>query len=93
MSKINPKAVNSRISYKGRSIIIDYEFKVHHYALKSEYQKEGIVPVEMYPYGDDIVVGYVPVDEQFGVADVEKIVEWAEEVLAVESTEGFFFES
>ena len=93
MPKINSSAVNARVSYKGRSIIIDYEFKLHHYALESEYRKEGIVPVEMYPYGDDVVVGYIPVDERFGVADIEKIVEWAEEVLAVESTEGIFFES
>ena len=93
MSKINSNAVNSRISYKGRSIIIDYEFKLHYYHLKSEYQEKGLVPVEMYPYGDDIALGYVPVDEQFGVADVEKIVEWAEEALAKESEEAVFFES
>jgi hypothetical protein len=87
MPKINSAVKNSRVSYKGRDIILDYEFELHDYHLKNEYQKEGLVPVEMYPYQDDIIVGYIPVDERFGVVQLEELIKWADEVLENEYNE------
>ena len=87
MPKINSAVKNSRVSYKGRDIILDYEFELHHYHLKNEYQKEGLVPVEMYPYQDDIIVGYIPVDERFGVVQLEELIKWVDEVLENEYNE------
>lgn len=62
----------------GRSIIVDYEFNLHSYLNKEELKKQGLVPVEMYPYADDIQVGYVHVDAEFGAADTKRKATMAE---------------
>lgn len=76
----NGDYLNAHLSYKGRSIIIDYEFYLHSYdTLKSKDNK--FVPFEMYPYGGDIYVDYVPLDERFGKADISKLIEIIDKAL------------
>ena len=78
---------NAQISFAGRSILVDYEFNLHPYFNKEELKKQGLVPVEMYPYANDIQVGYVHVDEEFGAADLSEILCWASKMLAIEPDE------
>ena len=81
----NGEILNAHFSYKGRSVIIDYEFCLHSYNhLKKDRNK--FVPFEMYPYGDDIYVGYVEVDENFHKADIDKLIKELDKVLAAEPT-------
>ena len=81
----NCDILNAHFSYKGRSVIIDYEFCLHAYNHLKE-DRNKFVPFEMYPYGDDIYVGYVEVDENFHKADMEKLIMYLDEVLAEEPT-------
>ena len=77
------KFLNAHISYKGRSVIIDYEFCLHPYDhLKKDRNK--VVPFEVFPYGGDIYVGYVEVDNGFHKADIGKLIEAIDEALAEE---------
>lgn len=79
----NGKLLNAHISYKGRSVIIDYEFCLHPYDhLKKDRNK--VVPFEVFPYGGDIYVGYVEVDNGFHKADIGKLIEAIDEALAEE---------
>lgn len=79
----NGEILNAHMSYKGRSIIIDYEFCLHLYSdLKKDRNK--FVPFEIYPYGDDIYVGYVGVDEDFHKADIEKLIKEIDKALEEE---------
>jgi hypothetical protein len=41
----------------------------------------------MYPYANDIQVGYVHVDSEFGAADLSEILCWASKMLAIEPEE------
>lgn len=50
-----------------------------------ENDSNKLVPFEMYPYGDnDIYVGYVEVDEIFRKANIGKLIEILDEVIAKE---------
>ena len=81
----NGEILNAHFSYKAPSVIIDYEFCLHSYNhLKKDRNK--FVPFEMYPYGDDIYVGYVEVDENFHKADIDKLIKELDKVLAAEPT-------
>lgn len=84
MTKINSKVKNSRVSIKGKDIILDYEFFLHSYLNETELRQKGLVPVEMYPYEGDIIMGYLPVDNNFGVVDLEALYSWANEQIANE---------
>lgn len=89
-NKINPDVKNSRVSIKGKDIVIDYEFNLHAYGIcgfhsKNEMREQGKVPVEMYPYRDDILMGYIPVDNHFGVIDLEALYKWAIEAIEKEN--------
>lgn len=84
MAKINPNVINSRVSIKGKDIILDYEFCLHYYPDEERLRQQGLVPVEMYPYQDDIIMGYLPVDDHFGVIDLEALYSWANEQIANE---------
>ena len=79
----NGEILNAHISYKGRSVIIDYEFCLHCYS-NLEKDRDKFVPFEFYPYGDDIYVGYVEVDENFHKADIGKLMKEIDEALADE---------
>lgn len=85
MAKINEDVKNSRVSYKDRDIVLDYEFKLHAYDNKSDLKNKGLIPVEMYPYNDDIIVGYIPVDARFGVIKLEELYKWIKDVLKEEN--------
>lgn len=67
---------NAHLSYKGHSIIIDYEWCLHPYDLDSDNKKkaEGLIPFEVYPYENDIYVGYVHTDKRFGKADTAELI-------------------
>lgn len=84
MAKINSNVKNSRVSIKGKDIILDYEFFLHYYSNEEELKQQGLVPVEMYPYEGDIIMGYLPVDDNFGVVDLEALYSWANEQIANE---------
>lgn len=84
-NKINQRVKNSRVSIQGKDIILDYEFNLHWYSQKDNLISEGLVPVEMYPYEGDILMGYIPVDEEFGVIDLEALYQWAIESIEKEN--------
>jgi hypothetical protein len=93
MGKVNTRVRNSRVSIQGKDIILDYEFALHAYMDdKEECIVKGLVPVEMYPYGGDhdILVEFLPVDDRFGVIDLEALYAWALKVIAEESQEEDF---
>ena len=72
---------NAHISYKGRSVIVDYEFCLHNYGFLKADDNE-YVPFEMYPYGDgDIYMGNVPLDKEFKKADIVKLIELLDKAL------------
>lgn len=78
------KICNAHISYKGRSIIVDYEHCLHCYPpeVLSDSTK---VPCEMYPYEDDIVVFYAKVDEEHNsLVDIMDVILEANKCLASE---------
>lgn len=77
MAKINPNVENSRISIKNKDIVIDYEFSINAYTNEAELRQLGLVPVEMYPYEGNVIVGYLPVDDRFGCVDLEALHKWA----------------
>ena len=76
---------NAHFSYKGRSVIIDYEWYLHLYEHIHIECREKMVPFEMYPYKEDIYVGYAPLDEDFKKADISKIIEEIDKALEEES--------
>ena len=82
--KNNGSMLNAHLSYKGRSVIIDYEFCLHCYS-ELKRKSNDFVPFEMYPYGyNDIYVGYVEVDKTFHKADMEKLIELLNEAIKEE---------
>lgn len=85
-NQINKKVKNSRVSIQGKDIVLDYEFNLHYYSQKEELMNKGLVPVEMYPYEGDILMGYISVDEYFGVIDLETLYQWAIEAIKNENS-------
>ena len=82
--KNNGRMLNAHLSYKGRSVIIDYEFCLHCYSNLKKVSND-FVPFEIYPYGyNDIYVGYVEVDKTFHKADMEKLIELLNEAIKEE---------
>lgn len=74
--------LNAHLSYKGRSVVIDYEHILHVYFNLDS----SIVPFEIYPYnGNDIYLGYAPVDENFQKVDISKLIELIDEAMKDES--------
>lgn len=67
---------NAHISYKGYSIIIDYEWCLHAYDPDDKIRKttEGLVPFEVYPYKDSVYVGYVHTDSNYRKADISELI-------------------
>lgn len=74
---------NAHLSYKGRSVIIDYEWCLHLYDLDSDIKKkaEGLVPFEVYPYGDCIYEGYIHTDSEFKKADIEELISKIDDII------------
>lgn len=73
-SKGNYHLCNAHLSYKGHSVIIDYEWCLHHYASIEEKKANNVVPFEVYPYRDDICVGYVKIDTTFNKVDLSDLI-------------------
>lgn len=84
-NKINPRVTNSKVSIQGKDIVLDYEFALHGYLNEVDLKEEGMVPVEMYPYEGDILIGYIHVDAEFGVIDLEELYNWAIEAIKNEN--------
>lgn len=80
---------NAHISYKGRSIIIDYEWCLHPYDLDSDIKKkaEGLVPFEVYPYDECIYEGYVHTDSIFKKADIRELISILDDIIKNEYTQ------
>lgn len=78
MAKINSN-VKNHVSIKGKNIILDYQFILHAYPNKEELRQQGLIPVEMSPYEGDVIIGYLPVDNNSGVIDLEILYNWANE--------------
>ena len=57
-SKGNYHLCNAHLAYKDRSVIIDYEWCLHHYSSIEEKKANNVVPFEVYPCRNDIAVGY-----------------------------------
>ena len=84
MAAINSSVKNSRVSLNGKDIILDYEFELHAYHNEQVLRDNGLVPVEMYPYEDDVLVGYIHVDTRFGVVDLQELYDWATNAIKAE---------
>ena len=86
-SKGNRHFSNAHLAYKDRSVIIDYEWCLHCYDddVKAKYSTT-LVPFEIYPYRDDIVVGYAKlsiydkVDLSDLISKLDKLIEEEEKV-------------
>ena len=63
---------NAHLSYKGCSIIIDYEWYLHIY--NDGINRNSIVPFEVYPYNNDIYLGYAKLDKDFGKVDLSDLI-------------------
>ena len=74
--------LNAHLSYKGRSVVIDYEHRMHDYNKES---LEGKVPFEVYPYALDVFVGKAGVDEN-GYADITEVLEKIDWALSAEES-------
>ena len=83
-TKVNPCMTNTQVIFNGRSIIIDYEYKLHSYSNIDHMKSEGLVPVEMYPYKDDVLEGFIPVDDLSGVIKLDALYAWVVENIANE---------
>lgn len=83
-TKVNPCMTNTQLSFNDRNIIIDYEYKLHTYSNIDRMKSEGLVPVEMYPYKDDILEGLIPVDDIFGVIKLDTLYKWVVENITKE---------
>lgn len=82
-----PHYCNAHLFYKGRSVIIDYEWTLHAYdSTKVDKKKAAnLVPFEVYPYSTDIYVGYVKLDVEFGKVDLADLISKLDEAIEKES--------
>lgn len=74
---------NANLSYKGRSIIIDYEWCLHDYddVMEVEKKAKGLVPFEVYPFGDCIYIGYVHLDFEYKKADISDLISILDDII------------
>ena len=82
MVKSNPRRsyTNAHLYYKGLSIIIDYEKTLHAYS-DTLLDDDTTIPFEIYPYADDIYLGYAQVDPYFGAVDISEVLKQIDEAL------------
>ncbi len=73
-SKGNYRLCNAHLSYKGHSVIIDYEWCLHHYSSIEEKKANNVVPFEVYPYRDYFCVGYVKIGTTFNKIDLSDLI-------------------
>lgn len=74
---------NAHLSYKGRSVIIDYEWCLHAYNLDdmTNVMSKDLVPFEVYPHGDDIYLGYVHTDSKYKKADISELISILDDII------------
>lgn len=71
---------NAHLSYKGRSIVVDYEHILHvYFNIPQSY-----VPYEIYPYNGDAYLDYAPLDKKLQKVDISNLLEKVDELLNVE---------
>lgn len=85
-SNNKPKYCNAHLSYKGRSVIIDYEWFLHAYDSTDINEKKAanLVPFEVYPYATDIYVGYAKLDVEFRKVDLSDLISKLDEAIKKE---------
>ncbi len=71
---------NAHLYYKGLSIIIDYEKTMHAYS-DELMNDDTTIPFEIYPYADDLYLGYAQVDPYFGAVDISEVLKQIDEAL------------
>lgn len=76
---------NAHLSYKGHSVIIDYEWILHVYDNIDEGKVANLVPFEVYPYATDIHVGYAKLDTRFRKVDLADLISKLDEAIEKES--------
>lgn len=77
---------NAHLSYKGRSVIIDYEWSLHVYDTDIDEKKAAnLVPFEVYPYATDIHLGYAKLDTRFRKVDLADLISKLDEAIKEES--------
>lgn len=84
-SNNKPKYCNAHLSYKGRSVIIDYEWFLHDYYNTDKKKAANLIPFEVYPYATDIYVGYAKLDAEFGKVDLSDLISKLDEAIEKES--------
>ena len=77
---------NAHFFYKGRSVIIDYEWCLHSYDVYDDFKKRtnDYVPFEVYPYGGDVYVGYVNANNSFNKADMSELISILDDIIEKE---------
>lgn len=75
------KKLNAHLSYKGKSVIVDYEYCLHCYTDTHD----GKVPFEVYPYYSDIAVGYAKLDSKVNKVDLEDLIKELDKLLEDET--------
>lgn len=79
----NMEYTNAHLFYKGKSVIVDYEWTLHPYGVQRTID-EKIVPFEICPYDGDIAVGCAKLDPRSNKVDLENLIQEIENILAVE---------
>ena len=73
---------NAHLTYKGYSIIIDYEWCLHDYDTDYfETKINNIVPFEVYPYKGDIYLGFVKLDAIYHKADLSDLMSKLDDII------------
>lgn len=75
------KKLNAHLSYRGKSVIVDYEHCLHDYSPIPE----GIVPFEVYPYSGDVAIGCAKLDSDFHKVDLEDLIKELDKLLEDET--------
>lgn len=75
---------NAHLFYRGRSIIIDYEWILHVYSDVDKKKAANLVPFEIYPYNTDIYVGYVKLGGRFEKVDLSDLISKLDEAIKKE---------
>lgn len=76
------KYSNAHLSYKGKSVIIDYELCLHSYPKGIDISK--VVPVEVYPYNEDVTWKLIEVDKRFRKVKLDKLTAWLDKIISEE---------
>ena len=83
-SKDNTHFCNAHLAYKGHSVIVDYEWCLHLYDKGFQAKAVNtIVPFEIYPYRNDIAVGYAKLSA-YNKVDLSDLISKLDELIKEE---------